>query len=78
MDEVKPSAEAISQFSYAIIRTEADGTASVVYGGNNATVIKQLLARAGKEVADKAAQESKQSTALALKNARAAALSKVA
>lgn len=76
--EVKPSAEAVSRFSYAIIRTEDDGTASVVYGGNNAAVIKQLLSRAGKDVADKAAQKSKGSVAQARKTARAAALSKVA
>lgn len=76
--EVKPSAEAVSRFSYAIIRTEDDGTASVVYGGNNATVVKQLLARTGKEVADVAEKNSKSSAARAAKAARAAAISKVA
>lgn len=76
--DVKPSAEAVSRFSYAIIRTEDDGTAAVVYGGNNAAVIKLLLARAGKEVADKAAEKAKNNASRARKNARATALSKVA
>lgn len=76
--EVKPSTEAVSRFSYAIIRTEDDGTASVVYGGHNATVIKHLLASAGKEVADKASQKANSTASQARKKARATALSKVA
>lgn len=76
--EVKPSAESTSRFAYALIRTEDDGTAAVVYGSNNATVVNLLLARAGKEVESKQAEEGKQSANRKRKTTRAAAVSKAA
>ena len=76
--ELKPSAESTSRFAYALIRTEDDGTASVVYGSNNATVINMLLARAGKDVSNKQAEEGKQTAHRKRKTDRAAAVSKAA
>lgn len=76
--DVKPSSEGASRFAYAIIRTEDDGTASIVYGGNKANVINFLLASAGKKVESDLAAQEEQSAKRKRKTARAAAVSKAA
>jgi hypothetical protein len=49
--DVHPHSEASHQFSAALLRKDDDGTFSIVYGCNRATVVKLLLAEGGK-VAD--------------------------
>ena len=78
VNQLKPSADGVSRLSYALIRTEDDGTASVVYGASNATMIKLLLARAGQEVIAQEELEAHNADAMARKAARAKAVSKAA
>ena len=73
--ELRPSAENSTQFSYAIIRTDTDGKASVVFGDSHPSVIKMLLSRAGKLIEQQDAQQEKQSQERQRKEAREAAVS---
>jgi len=50
--EVYPDAEAGHQFSAALLRHNGDGTFSIVYGCNKATVVKVLLNEGGKVAGD--------------------------
>lgn len=50
--EVFPNAEAGHQFSAALLRHNGDGTLSIVYGCNKATIVKVLLTEGGKVAGD--------------------------
>lgn len=50
--EVLPNAEAGHQFSAALLRHNGDGTLSIVYGCNKATIVKVLLTEGGKVAGD--------------------------
>jgi hypothetical protein len=51
------------QFSLALIRRNADGTGSIVFGTPNVAAIKTVLALAGGELKDVAKQEDEASVA---------------
>ena len=44
------SSEGTTAFSVALVRNDGDGNVAIVYGENNATIVKQLLVRAGKKL----------------------------
>lgn len=75
---LKSSAESTSVFTIALVRNDADGNVSVVYGDNNQTLVKQMLARAGKKLEDDRKIKSVSNAEQSRKAKRAAAISKAA
>lgn len=75
---LKSSAESTSVFTVALIRNDADGNVSVVYGDNNQTLVKQMLARAGKKLTEDRKIKSVTVAERSRKAERAAAVSKAA
>ena len=73
--ELSPSKENTTQFTYAIIRTETNGKASVVFGDSHPSLLKLLLVRAGKVIAEQDEQQDKQSQDRQRKADRSAAVS---
>jgi hypothetical protein len=51
--ELHPDSEAQHLFAAALVRKNADGTLSIVYGNNKSSVVKVLLAEAGKVAGEK-------------------------
>lgn len=51
--ELHPNNEAPYHFAAALVRKNADGTLSIVYGNNKSSVVKVLLAEAGKAAGEK-------------------------
>lgn len=51
--ELHPDAEAQNRFVVALARKNADGTLSIVYGCNKASVVKMVLVEGGKAADDK-------------------------
>lgn len=78
IDALKSSSESTSVFTIALIRNDADGNVSVVYGDNNQTLVKQLLARAGKKLTEDRKIKSVVVAERTRKANRAAAVSKAA
>ncbi len=72
--ELCPSKENTTQFTYAIIRTETNGKASVVFGDSHPGLLKMLLARAGKVITEQDQQQENQSQERQRKADRAAAI----
>lgn len=75
---LKSSAESTSVFTIALVRNDADGNVSVVYGDNNQTLVKQILARAGKKLTEDRKIKSVIVAERSRKAKRAAAVSKAA
>lgn len=75
---LKSSAESTSVFTVALIRNDPDGNVSVVYGDNNQTLVKQMLARAGKKLTEKRKIKSVVVAERSRKANRAAAIGKAA
>ena len=76
--ELKASAESTSCYTLALVRCDADGNASIVYGDNNQTLVKQMLARAGKKLQADAKIKSVIVAERSRKAKRAAAITKAA
>lgn len=68
--ELQTSAEARTPFTLAIVRDNGDGTASIVFGINNETVIKAALIHAGKSLRESDSQTSVGSGRTVVKSAR--------
>lgn len=56
-DELAPNGDATHNFSLAVVRQEADGTQSIVYGINNQALLNKALEYAGKQLGSKTAAE---------------------
>lgn len=54
-DSLQPAHD--QHFSLALVRKEADGTGSIVYGSSDTTLIAQMLALAGKQLDDAEQQQ---------------------
>lgn len=52
-DELAPNTDATHTFSLAVVRQEADGTQSIVYGINNQALLNKALEFAGKQQSSK-------------------------
>lgn len=76
--ELKSSSESTSVFTLALVRNDADGKVSVVYGDNNQTLVKQMLARAGKKLTEDSKIKSVIVAERTRKAKRAAAVSEAA
>ena len=55
MPALEPDNEAVHNLCLALVRRNADGTSSVVYGLTNKALIKQALAIVGRAAADEGA-----------------------
>ena len=76
--ELKASSESTSIFTLALVRNDSDGNVSIVYGDNNQTLIKQMLARAGKRLEEDRKIKSVIVAERSRKSKRAAAINKAA
>lgn len=56
--ELHPDSEAQHLFAAALVRKNADGTLSIVYGNNKSSVVKVLLAEAGKLAGEQLKRET--------------------
>ncbi|MBO6676574.1 MAG: hypothetical protein JJ908_14120 [Rhizobiales bacterium] len=53
-DRLKPSSDSTNAFAVALVRQEANGKMSIVYGSAKISLVNTVLAVAGKDIADKA------------------------
>ncbi len=65
------------QYSLALVRKDADGKGSVVFGTNNKTLVKQVLAIAGKNLHETEDNERLESKAQAVEDIRSGNVSKL-
>jgi hypothetical protein len=56
-DELAPNSDATHSFSLAVVRQDADGTQSIVYGINNQALLNKALEYAGKQLATQQSAE---------------------
>ena len=68
--ELQPHGEAAHTFTVALVRKNADGTSSIVYGSNNEALISKMLAFAGKHIVANKTQEDELKHNRALKKTR--------
>lgn len=76
--EVHPNAESEHNFSAALIRMNDDGTLSIVYGCNKASVVKMLLSEGGKIVGEQLQDNAANDDLRQAQAARAAAVAALA
>ncbi len=76
--EVHPDDEAGHRFAAALVRQNDDGTLSIVYGCNKASVVKVLLAEGGKVAGDKLKEQAEDELRRQNRQSRDEALSKLA
>lgn len=76
--EVHPDAESQHHFAAALVRKNGDGTLSIVYGCNKASVVKVLLAEGGKVAGEKLKIEGANALRRQQRNARDKALDDIA
>lgn len=76
--EVHPDAESQHHFAAALVRKNGDGTLSIVYGCNKASVVKVLLAEGGKVAGEKLKIEGANALRRQQRNARDEALDDIA
>ncbi len=76
--EVQPHAETSHQFSAALLRKNRDGSFSIVFGSNNASLVKQMLAEGGKVASQKIVAEATNKSRTVARKARSAAVKHIA
>ncbi len=76
--EVHPDDEAGYRFAAALVRKNDDGTLSIVYGCNKASVVKMMLAEGGRVAADKLKVKAESDLRRQNRKVRDDALSKLA
>lgn len=76
--EVHPDEESQHHFAAALVRKNGDGTLSIVYGCNKASVVKVLLAEGGKVAGEKLKIEGANALRRQQRNARDKALDDIA
>lgn len=76
--EVQPRADTSHLFSTALLRKNKDGSFSIVFGSNNASLVKQMLAEGGKVAGQKVVAEATNKSRHVARKARSAAVKHIA